>query len=439
LRFNRPGVNGILADIRYCPKRGAAGKEEVRTMRRAAWILAAFLLLAGCGQAEKPEDVPGIETAREENVSGAGTAEEEDDFPIQPAVLEGEGLSPDGRFQAQTVGHSEGVTSAGFYPAESVQITDAETGEVLWEGDGAYEQSILWSPEGGFAALARGVRTWCSVTIIETENWTSWDFTLPDGSPIPEYTFFPDDVPWGVWVSESRLDLTIGRGGDAGEQKYYACAVNVRENKLEGITWEEGRESLPGSYDLDHDGEPETVEVVKILAGGDALPTGGYELQIRKADGAPLWIMPADESHVGWASCFACRKGKEDYLLRYEPTMFQGFATYSYQLFSLSGSGEERVVQEGSVEFDTNFGSRFYEDNFDPEAIAAFLEEVHGLLADSTLLLTTESGEFRSGGSGADFQDDLNLWTDDPLYDESKSLVENIRAIGDYWREQRTE
>ena len=35
-------------------------------------------------------------------------------------------------------------------------------------------------------------------------------------------------------------------------------------------------------------------------------------------------------------------------------------------------------------------------------------------------------------------KDDLSGWTDDPLYDEGKSLEENIRAIGAYWEEMMT-
>lgn len=88
--------------------------------------------------------------------------------------------------------------------------------------------------------------------------------------------------------------------------------------------------------------------------------------------------------------------------------------------------------REGSVSFDMNFGSPMHK-SFDPAAIAAFLGEVYGLLEDSELLLTTESGEVRSGGPGADFQDDLEFWTEEELYDESKSLEENIRVIGVYW------
>lgn len=91
------------------------------------------------------------------------------------------------------------------------------------------------------------------------------------------------------------------------------------------------------------------------------------------------------------------------------------------------------MVREGSVDFDMNFNEMH--ERFEPEEITAFLEEVHGLLEDSELLLTTEGSWFRSGGPGADFKDDLAYWTDGPLYDENKSLEENIRDMGAYWEE----
>lgn len=398
-------------------------------MKKLPGLLALLLLLAACGQAEAP-DLP----MAEETETPEETVVPEEDGSIQPAVLEGEALSPDGRFLARVEGHRESVTAMGLYPADKVQITDAKTGEVLWEGDGFYEQSVLWSPEGGFLALAYGARTWCSITIIETENWTSWEFTLPDGNPIPEYTFLPED--WGAWQSEGSLDLTIGRGGDAGEKRFYACAVETRDGKLKGIVWEERHETLPGSYDFNHDGEPEIVELVTVGEDKEPNLVGWYELRVRTGDNRPYWGDSFVEAHVGWGTCFACRVDGEDYLLRYLPTMYQGYATYTYELFFLDETGKEQVVREGSVNFDMNF-SEMHE-RFEPEEIAAFLEEVHGLLEDSELLLTTEGGNFRSGGPGSDFKDDLAFWTEDPLYDESKSLEENIRDIGAYWENMRT-
>ena len=400
-------------------------------MRKLMLGLALILLLAGCGQVKTGQTEPEqVKSEREESILTS-----EAPPPAEPVVLEGESLSPDGRFYARAEGAREGVSSGGPYAADSIQITDAETGKVLWEDFGAYEQSILWSPEGGFAALARTARTWCSITVIETENWTSWDFALPDGSPIPEYTFLPED--WGAWQSEGSLDLTIGRGGDAGEQRFYTCAVAVHDGTLKGNVWEERHETLPGSYDFDHDGEPEIVELVTV--GEDEGPSmeDWYELRVWAGDNRLYWADSFARVHAGWGSCFACRVDGEDYLLRYLPTMCQGYASYTYELFFLDETGEEQVVREGSVSFDINFGSPMHEE-FDPAAIAVFLEEVHSLLEDSELLLTTEGGNFRSGGPGSDFKDDLAYWTEDPLYDENKSLEENIRDIGAYWEEGMT-
>lgn len=394
-------------------------------MKRLAIVLALLLLLPACGQAGTTES-PSPDEAVDYEALAAAT-------PV--AQAEGETVSPDGRFEARAVGAS-GDYISGVQPPEFLQIVDRETEEVLWQDHGWLSQSVLWSPEGGCVALARTARTWCSIAIIETENWTEWEFTLPDGSAIPEYTFLPDDEPWGVWVSEGSLDLVIGRGDDAGGQKYYTCGVKVTNGKLSGTVWEEAHAPLLGTYDFNHDGAPEIVEAVTVYGDEARNQVGWYELRVRAENNSLYWSRSLHESHPGWGSYFACRVEGQDYLLRYTPVMYQGCATYSYQLFSLDEAGEELVVREGGVEFDENFGSPVH-GSFDPADIAAFLEEVHRLLEGSELLLTTESGDFRSGGSGVEFHDDLDLWTTEEPYDGGRSLEENIRAIGEYWRKMR--
>ncbi|MDE6455533.1 MAG: hypothetical protein K2L38_06460, partial [Dysosmobacter sp.] len=280
--------------------------------------LALLLPLAACGQAERAE-TPG--TAEMET---PGEAEEIDEYWTPAAAtpvaeVEGEAVSPDGRFEVRAEGAS-GHYASGIQPPEFLRIVDRETEEVLWQDMGWPWQSALWSPEGGFLALAVSARTWCSITVIETENWTEWDFTLPDGSPIPEYTFLPYNEPWGAWQSEGSLDLTIGRGGDAGEKKYYACAVETRDEKLRGIVWEESHEALPGSYDFDHDGEPEIVELVTVVGNEEQNTGGWYGLRVRTGDNRLYWSDSFAEAHPGWGSCFACRVDGKDYLLRYLPT-----------------------------------------------------------------------------------------------------------------------
>ena len=101
------------------------------------------------------------------------------------AELEGEGLSPSGQFRVRTVGKSETYVS-GYVVPESLQIVDTETGEILWQDQGWLTQWASWSPDGRFLALAYSGRTQSGLTVVDTDTWTDWDFTLPDGSPIPE-------------------------------------------------------------------------------------------------------------------------------------------------------------------------------------------------------------------------------------------------------------
>lgn len=404
-------------------------KQQIYGLLALVLITAAAAAAAGRPQAPDQRPTPsGEEAAYVELLSATPLAE-----------LEGETLSPNGRFQVRTLGASDTYVSGVRVP-ERLQIVDTRTGEVKWEDRGYVWQSVLWSPGNDFVALAYGGRTWQAVTVISTAYWTSWDFTLPDGGPIPEYTFLPED--WGRWRHSSLMDytleVTVGRGGDAGEQHTYRCSVfaDPQTGELRGSTLEQTTEVLPGDYDFDHDGEAETVELVTVLTPETPYFPAWYELRVTRPDGTALWTQDAALAHVGWTSLFACEIDGQDYLLRYNPWMGQGCATYVYQIFSLDGSGKEVLLKESSVDFDINFGSEFHE-NFDPAAIAAFLEEVHGYLDASTLLLTTEGGAFRTGGSGTDFQENMDLWGDDCPYDENQSLEENLRNYETWSKEIR--
>ena len=152
-------------------------------------------------------------------------------------------------------------------------------------------QSARWSPGNNLVAVAYGgqdVDDGC--VVISTASWTSWEFALPDGAPIPEYVFFPED--WGTWLDMDTLLLTVGRGGDDGEvqQPTAAPCARTRTGRCTGSALEQTTEILPESYDFDHDGAPETVEVVTVLDPGDALLSG----LVRTAhdsgtDGMALW------------------------------------------------------------------------------------------------------------------------------------------------------
>lgn len=190
-------------------------------------------------------------------------------------------------------------------------------------------------------------------------------------------------------------------------------------------------------WDFDRDGTAETVEAVTFREPEGAR-AAWHQLRISTAAGKLLWSQDAAEAHIGWTALFALELDGEDCLLRYNPSMGQGACTFTYQIFSLDGEGEERVLLENSVSFDLNFGSETHE-AFDPAAIAAFLEEVHGYLAESTLLLSTDGGTFRTGGSGADFRESVlgTLWDEACPYDEEMTLEENLRNYREFQERDR--
>ena len=362
------------------------------------WLLVAILccaMLVGCGADDMSTTVVVTKPERKENVEYVQMLER---TPI--AKVEGETLSPNEKYQILTNGAGENVISGVRLP-ETLQIIDTETDGVLWEDAGYIWQSALWSPDGDYLALAYAGRTWNQILFFETDTWTTWQFTMPDGNAIPEYTFLPED--WGVWTDENTIQLTVGRGGDGEEQKSYRCSVIMDGGQLTGHTLEETAEVLDTNYDFDHDGAAERVEIVTLWSPELPDRAAWYELQVKKEDGTLLWKRDAAESHVGWTSIFAIEIDGHDYLLRYDPGMWQGVAYYQYQIFSLNEAGEEVLLKENGVEFDVNFGSPIHM-GFDAGNIAEFLWEIKALLADSRLLISTENGVYASDLPGTEFE-----------------------------------
>lgn len=195
--------------------------------------------------------------AREDGLSDGERAYQELLEAAPLAAVEGETVSPDGHFEVRAAGETDLYVSGVRVP-EKIQVVDRVTEEVLWETEGTVSQQALWSPEGGFLALALSARTWCNVTVIETENWTSWAFTLPDGGPIPEYTFPAYYEPWGKWRSEPYLDLAFE--GNEGVSRY-TCYLSTEQGQVTGETWERTVETLPETYDFNHDGQPGGIGV----------------------------------------------------------------------------------------------------------------------------------------------------------------------------------
>ncbi len=175
-------------------------------------------------------------------------------------------------------------------------------------------------------------------------------------------------------------------------------------------------------YDLDRNGVPEIPQLVTLDEGM------GQRFELWEGNKL-IWSEEGYFAHMGYNALFLCVLDGEAYLLRYHPTMYQGIGTYNYQLF-FPENGTETVVRENSMNFDTNFcEGKPVHGEFDPEAIAAFMDEVNDLLSYSTQLLNTDEELLDTfAGKTVAPQDTLG-WLDLFDRDHSKSLLENLQAF----------
>lgn len=120
-----------------------------------------------------------------------------------------------------------------------------------------------------------------------------------------------------------------------------------------------------------------------------------YRLRVSNQSGEELWSAELGLAHVGWSSYFLYRDSVKTALLCYEPTMYQGEASYSYELFMLSENGTTTLA-ENSVSFSVNSDSA---DSWPAEA-RKFADEVNRLLDKSELLFSTLNAELHSYGDG---------------------------------------
>lgn len=120
-----------------------------------------------------------------------------------------------------------------------------------------------------------------------------------------------------------------------------------------------------------------------------------YRLRVSNQSGEELWSAELGLAHVGWSSYFLYRDSVKTALLCYEPTIYQGEASYSYELFMLSENGTTTLA-ENSVSFSVNSDSA---DSWPAEA-QKFADEVNRLLDQSELLFSTLNAEMHSYGDG---------------------------------------
>ena len=314
--------------------------------------------------------------------------------------VEGNAISPDGRYQLRQTdagGDGEAVPSM-----ETVQLVNAGTGEILWEESGDYETSALWSPKGTYVALSQRQRACGSVTVVETETFTSRQVPLPEDVRSAEYAWISAEE----WVDSDTLRIRCRDTREGGEGTLYRWSLCPEGELQAGTFLKETTEILPGNYDFDHDGVPEITELVTV-GGPGGRSVAWYELHIASGTGtadAPKLLFDGTLAlqHPVWGSFLAVTVEGKDNFLMFAPVMYQGFATYWYELISFREDGSADLLDRGEGSFDVSFGREGHQ--FDAEAIAGFFWKLWGILQNSTVLMSTENGEFQTGIPGLELQ-----------------------------------
>ena len=199
---------------------------------------------------------------------------------------------------------------------------------------------------------------------------------------------------------------------------YYGADELVYEIKRSDEPWK-----LLGNADVNRNGLKESIYLDQSQQDN-----GFVTLHIDDSSGKDIWSEQAGTSHVGWTSLFLCEQGGKDYLLRYLPGMWQGYCDYTYTLFTLEG-GVEHVVRSNTIEFDVNGVKQL-----DAPKMIAFAEEVNALLGKSTLLLSSDGGEYSFGPSSADRFFERYSWLDatPELYADGDDLKTRLVKYSEY-------
>lgn len=183
------------------------------------------------------------------------------------------------------------------------------------------------------------------------------------------------------------------------------------------------RKSAPYPYtDLNRNG---SLEVILTDVDIDA---GRHDLTILE-NGESIYSITLYSEDSMRTSVFLYRDEEgQDWLLAYVTMLFpDDHGDYYYQVFRVDGSSTEEVFHK-RLTFDLRFSGDMYGHNaFDPEAIAAYVDEVNALLKDSTLLLCADPNLKSTFNRKGRLEDDL-WWIElDYVRDPDKSLVETLR------------
>lgn len=92
-------------------------------------------------------------------------------------------------------------------------------------------------------------------------------------------------------------------------------------------------------------------------------------------------------AHPGYNSLYLYHGEGKDYLLNWNPAMYQGKAVYKYEIFTVNELGQKNVMEKEEYSFDVNTMKKS-----DIQEYKKFIEKVNKRLGKSDVLISTLNG-----------------------------------------------
>ncbi len=283
----------------------------------------------------------------------------------------------------------KGPKTAAYTLVAVVLIVAAAVGCTFTGAQNAIEKPYIFSQTEEITEIGlEGHQSVMEVGPEQLEEMSAWLRTFTRGDALgEEETMEPGENSFYVNVvyadgssQRSGIDVTEWEGSlyHVVHDPFPTCWQTI---------WDGQGSTYLTSADLDRDGEEERIQAVQMNSQI-------WQLVVTKEDGTELFREDAGTPHLGWNSLYLYRDSQNsDCLLRYNPGISTGFASYDYTLFTLENGGET-VLQEGSLDFEIRQVSQRREE------LMAFADEVNALLRRSALLLSTQDGDVTTGPLG---------------------------------------
>lgn len=101
-----------------------------------------------------------------------------------------------------------------------------------------------------------------------------------------------------------------------------------------------------------------------------------------------IWSKRVTDIHTDWLNISLYKDNGKDYILIWDPAMWQGKAVYSYRIISFSETGEEIELKTGKIVFDINHPLEN-----DIHNLVNFSNEINQYLNNSFTLVDTTNGK----------------------------------------------